>query len=197
MSSESGPQAPADIGRDARVTMGARCACATSHRRMARVGSCPPWAVRRGDTSITARHAHAWFGGMVKVRYGLAVASLVPLLTLGGGAAQYAAEAVPAAQSHPVTLRGSMSVGSGTPSAVASTSSLARCKAHYATTAAWIDCTGGSQKSWVRLGYNCRVLGKTRTHHTSWYRVDPGRKKTVSRECTFKATRAWANVREY
>ncbi|MFC0105829.1 hypothetical protein [Kibdelosporangium aridum] len=74
---------------------------------------------------------------------------------------------------------------------------LASCSPHWANTAAWMDCTGGTQKSWVRLGYNCGVGPITRDHHTRWYRVDPGKRRTVSAECTVRVNRAWPNVRAY
>lgn len=108
-----------------------------------------------------------------KVRRGAVVLGSVPaLLALGLGAAT--AEA------------GTMT-----------TESLASCTAHYANTAAWIDCTGGSQASWVRLGYNCGIPPLTADHHTSWYSLFPGYTRTVSAECNLRVNGAWANVRAY
>ncbi|MET8765047.1 hypothetical protein [Lentzea sp. NPDC004782] len=75
--------------------------------------------------------------------------------------------------------------------------SLAGCSAHYANTAAWMDCTGGSEKSWVRLGYNCGIPPITRDHHTKWYSLDPWASITVSAECNVRVNGAWANIRKY
>ena len=78
-----------------------------------------------------------------------------------------------------------------------SAQSLASCTAHRANTAVWMDCTGGTQASWVRLGYNCGISPITRDHHTSWYSLFPGQRRTVSAECTVRANSAWANIRAY
>jgi len=75
--------------------------------------------------------------------------------------------------------------------------SLASCSAHYANTAAWMDCTGGSEKSQVRLGYNCGVGPVNADHHTKWYALDPGWTITVSAECNVRVNSAWSNVRKY
>lgn len=81
----------------------------------------------------------------------------------------------------------------GAPMASADTQSLAKCVAHYANTAAWADCEGGSEKSWARIAVKCSSGWK----HSDWVRVDPGRTKTVRYECTKKAHAAKAEVRKY
>ncbi|GAB3742662.1 hypothetical protein GCM10027598_74830 [Amycolatopsis oliviviridis] len=71
--------------------------------------------------------------------------------------------------------------------------SLASCKTHYANTAAWMDCTGGSQASWVRLGAHCA----TGWYYSDWYSVQPRKKRTVSYECTWSVSGAKAEIRRY
>jgi hypothetical protein len=78
-----------------------------------------------------------------------------------------------------------------------SVQSLASCSAHWANTAAWMDCTGGSQAGWVRLGYNCGIPPITRDHHTDWYSLFPGQTRTVSASCNVRVNGAWPNVRAY
>lgn len=75
--------------------------------------------------------------------------------------------------------------------------SLASCSAHYSNTAAWMDCTGGSEKSMVRLGYNCGIPPFDRDVHTRWESLSPGQTKTISGECTVRVNNAWPNVRPY
>jgi hypothetical protein len=75
--------------------------------------------------------------------------------------------------------------------------SLASCTAHYANTAAWMDCTGGSEKSQVRLGYNCGVGPVNADRHTNWFPLDPWGTRTVSADCNFRVNGAWPNVRKY
>jgi hypothetical protein len=64
-------------------------------------------------------------------------------------------------------------------------------------TAAWMDCTGGSEKSWVRLGYNRGIPPVTRFHHTKWVVISPGEKKTSRAECNVRVNKAWTNIRPY
>ncbi len=98
------------------------------------------------------------------------------------------------------TVPALLALGLGTVAAEASTmtpASLAGCSAHYGNTAAWMDCTGGSQASWVRLGYNCGIPPITADHHTKWYSLFPGYTITVSVECNVRANGAWSNIRAY
>ena len=82
-------------------------------------------------------------------------------------------------------------------SAAPALKSLATCSAHYANTAAWADCTGGTQKSWVRLGYNCGVGPINADHHTNWVALNPGARTTLSAECNVRVNSAWYNSRVY
>jgi hypothetical protein len=43
----------------------------------------------------------------------------------------------------------------------ADTLGLATCKAHYANTAAWADCTGGTEKSWAGWRSSAGATGST------------------------------------
>lgn len=82
-------------------------------------------------------------------------------------------------------------------SAAPAIKSLATCSAHYANTAAWADCTGGTQKSWVRLGYNCGVGPINADHHTNWVALNPGARTTLSADCNVRVNSAWYNSRVY
>jgi hypothetical protein len=73
----------------------------------------------------------------------------------------------------------------------------ASCSAHHANTAAWMDCRGGSEKSWVRLGYNCGIPPFDRDHHTDWTSISPGQTKTISAECRVRVNNSWPNIRPY
>jgi hypothetical protein len=79
----------------------------------------------------------------------------------------------------------------------ATTANLASCSAHHANTAAWMDCTGGSEKSWVRLGYNCGIPPFDADYHTDWTSISPGEAKTISAECTVRVNNSWPNIRPY
>ena len=45
--------------------------------------------------------------------------------------------------------------------ASAADASLATCSAHYANTAAWIDCDGGTEPSFARIGLQLKPFGLT------------------------------------
>lgn len=79
----------------------------------------------------------------------------------------------------------------------ASITSLGSCDAHYANTAAWANCSAGSQTSWVRLGYNCGVGPLNRDYHSDWFVLEIGRSFTINAECSVRVNGAWYNVRPY
>lgn len=81
--------------------------------------------------------------------------------------------------------------------ASASVQSLGTCVTHYGNTVAWMDCKGGTQASWVRLGYNCGIPPATVNRLTQWYVLAAGGKGTVSARCALPMNRAWYNVRVY
>nr|CTQ97945.1 hypothetical protein [Kibdelosporangium sp. MJ126-NF4] len=81
----------------------------------------------------------------------------------------------------------------GLSAAPATAGTLATCQAHYANTAAWADCTGGTEKSQARLKVKCWSGWK----HSDWTRIDPGKRKTIRYECKMMIHDAKAEVRKY
>lgn len=79
----------------------------------------------------------------------------------------------------------------------ASVTGLGSCDAHYANTAAWANCSGGSQTSWVRLGYNCGVGPLNRDYHSDWFVLEIGQSFTINAECRVRVNSAWYNSRPY
>ncbi|MFG2995192.1 hypothetical protein [Streptomyces sp. NPDC048340] len=82
--------------------------------------------------------------------------------------------------------------------APAGAQSLASCIGHYANTAYWMDCTGGSETSWARLGGLCGpTSGISYWNWSNWYRIDPGESRTISAECNARVWGQRVEVRPY
>lgn len=79
--------------------------------------------------------------------------------------------------------------------ASAANASLATCSAHYANTDAWIDCYGGTEPSFARIGVRLEPFGFIR--HGSWFLVPAGQHEQESVGSLIGIEGAWINVRPY
>ncbi|WP_310910973.1 hypothetical protein [Lipingzhangella rawalii] len=62
----------------------------------------------------------------------------------------------------------------------ASMSSLAECSEHYANTAYWADCEGGSQTSQARVAGLCeQIWGGHKWRYSHWYTIPAGASETI------------------
>ena len=79
--------------------------------------------------------------------------------------------------------------------ASAADASLATCSAHYANTADWIDCDGGTEPSFARIGVQLKPFGLI--SHGKWFLVPAGQHVWQSYQAVFGVENAWVNVRPY
>jgi hypothetical protein len=79
--------------------------------------------------------------------------------------------------------------------APAANASLASCTAHYANTVAWINCHGGTEASWARIGVRLAPFNFMR--HGDWFLVPAGQYRSRSVEAIIGIRSAWVNVRPY